>query len=477
VQSDDIAGETLSSISANLGTITAGSISSVSIDASTITGATITGGIITGSTIQTTTSGARVVLDNTGLYTYDSTNQIVARVNTATNGAIQIGDVLYVDRDWIKFVLPTTGAPTAAISWLSPNNASATISAFSTSSTEMSLNVRAVRSNFSDIASLDCAVFGSETRSRLETKYSSYQSQVELRSAGSSSYVQLVTSSSAGINSLVELQSFGNVRVHAAEISFNNNVSPNNPFLTFRPSSSTIQLHTNPVISSFANQYTALNFGGPAGQARDFVFGSTSTNPSTPNFSTRFFLRLTEDAETGNAAGSNFSLSSCNDDGSGRHTILYVTRSSGHVGFGGIPSVSGGAAGSVDVYGDVRVRGIIRQKVTWTTFSLASNWSDMSSTTGDPAVAYRIYADNTVELRGMVRLVSGTSLLIATLPTAARPTSTRRAAIAAWTTVTPTPAIVGAALHILSTGELYYNGPSLSLNNNYVMLYCRYSLD
>lgn len=53
----------------------------------------------------------------------------------------------------------------------------------------------------------------------------------------------------------------------------------------------------------------------------------------------------------------------------------------------------------------------------------------------------------------------------------------RRAAIAAWTTVTPTPAIVGAALHILSTGELYYNGPSLSLNNNYVMLYCRYSLD
>jgi hypothetical protein len=53
----------------------------------------------------------------------------------------------------------------------------------------------------------------------------------------------------------------------------------------------------------------------------------------------------------------------------------------------------------------------------------------------------------------------------------------RRAATAAWTSVSPTPAIAGAALHILSNGELYYNGPSLSLNNNYVLLYCRYSLD
>lgn len=475
VQADDIAGETLSAISANLGTITAGSISSVSINAATITGTSISGGTITGATIQTATSGARVVLNNTGLYTYDSTNQIVARVNTATNGAIQVGDVLYLERDWIKFVLPTVVVPTAAISWLSPNDASATISAFSTSSTEMNLNVRAVRSNFSDIASLDCAVFDSQTRSRLETKYSSYQSQVELLSAGSGSYVKLLTSSSAGIHSLVELQSLGYVRVQAAEIYFNNNVPPNDPFLTFRPSSSTIQLHTNPVISSFAAQYTALQFGGPAGQMRDLVFGNTSTDPAAPAYSPRFFFRLTAEAETGNAVGSNFALSSRNDDGSYRHTILYVTRSSGHVGFGGTPGVSGGAAGSIDVYGDVRVRGIIRQKVNWTTFSLASNWSDMSSTTGDPAVAYRIYADNTVELRGMVRLVSGTSLLIATLPAAARPSATRRAAIAAWTLSTSTP--VGAALHILSTGELYYNGPSLTLNNNYVMLYCRYSLD
>ncbi len=477
VQADDIAGETLSAISANLGTITAGSISSVSIDAATITGTSISGGTITGTTIQTATSGARVVLNNTGLYTYDSTNQIVARVNTATNGAIQVGDELYLERDRIKFVLPTAGVSTAAISWQSPNSASATISALSTFSTEINLNVRAVRSNSSDIASLDCAVSVSETLSRLETKYSSYQSRVELLSAGSGSYVKLLTSSSAGMHSLIELQSLGYVSVQAAEIYFNNNVPPNKPFLIFRPSSSTIQLYTNPVISSFANKYTALNFGGPAGQARDLVFGTTNTNANSPTFSSRWIVRLTPDAETGNAAGSDFALLSRNDNDSDRHTILYVTRSSGHVGFGGTPGVSGGAAGSIDVYGDVRVRGIIRQKVNWTTFSLASNWSDMSSTTGDPPVAYRIYADNTVELRGMVRFVSGIGSLIATLPTAARPTSTRRAAIVAWTTVTPTPTIVGAALHILSNGELHYNGPSLTLNNNYVMLYCRYSLD
>jgi hypothetical protein len=419
ITADRLSVGSLSAISADLGTVTAGSI----------TGVTITGGIITGSTIQTTTSGARVVLNNTGLYTYDSTNQIVARVNTATDGAIQVGDVLYVDRDWIKFVLPTTGAPTAAISWLSPNNASATISAFSTSSTEMNLNVRAVRSNFSDIASLDCAVFGSETRSRLETKYSSYQSQVELRSAGSSSYVQLVTSSSAGIHSLVELQSLGYVRVQAAEIYFNNNAPPNNPFLTFRPPSSTIQLHTNPVISSFANKYTALNFGGPAGQARDFVFGSTSTDPSTPNFSTRFFFRLTADAETGNAAGSNFSLSSCNDDASGRHTILYVTRSSGHVGFGGIPSVSNGGVGSIDVYGDARIRGTLRAKTDWTTITLENNWQDCGSLTGDPSVAYRIMPDGTVQFRGAIRRTSGTSQRIFTMPTALQGDVVRRVVV------------------------------------------------
>lgn len=101
----------------------------------------------------------------------------------------------------------------------------------------------------------------------------------------------------------------------------------------------------------------------------------------------------------------------------------------------------------------------------------------MRSTTGDPAVAYRIYADNTVELRGMVRMVSGIDLLIGTLPTAARPTSMRRVATAAWTTVTPTPVISGVALHILPNGEVHYNGPSLTLNNNYVLLYCRYSLN
>ncbi|MCS6889902.1 MAG: hypothetical protein NZQ09_16995, partial [Chloroflexus sp.] len=118
VQADDIAGETLSAISANLGTITAGSISSVSIDAVTITGSTINGGTITGTTInggtitgttvQTATSGSRVVLNSSGLFTYNSANQIVAQITTTTNGEILVGSKLRLTPDTITFLQPDT---------------------------------------------------------------------------------------------------------------------------------------------------------------------------------------------------------------------------------------------------------------------------------------------------------------------------------------------------------------------------------
>jgi hypothetical protein len=76
VEADDINVESLSAISANLGTITAGSI----------TGVTITGG-----TIRTAASGARVELTSTGLKTYDSAGTVVIEATTATDGALKAG--------------------------------------------------------------------------------------------------------------------------------------------------------------------------------------------------------------------------------------------------------------------------------------------------------------------------------------------------------------------------------------------------
>jgi hypothetical protein len=70
VEADDINVESLSAISANLGTITAGTI--------------------TGLTIQTATSGARVVIDSSGLKTYNSAGTLIVQATTATGGAINV---------------------------------------------------------------------------------------------------------------------------------------------------------------------------------------------------------------------------------------------------------------------------------------------------------------------------------------------------------------------------------------------------
>jgi hypothetical protein len=75
VEADDINVESLSAISANLGSITAGSI---------------TGVTITGATIQTAASGQRVVIDSTGLKAYNSVPTLITEVSTATGGAINV---------------------------------------------------------------------------------------------------------------------------------------------------------------------------------------------------------------------------------------------------------------------------------------------------------------------------------------------------------------------------------------------------
>lgn len=81
VTADRISVANLAAISANIGAITAGSLTAVTINSSTITG----------GTIQTAASGARAVLDSTGLKTYDSLGNVQVEATTATDGALRAG--------------------------------------------------------------------------------------------------------------------------------------------------------------------------------------------------------------------------------------------------------------------------------------------------------------------------------------------------------------------------------------------------
>lgn len=81
LQADDLRVESLAAISANLGAITAG----------TMTAVTIIGSTITGSVIQTATTGARAVLDGTGLKTFDALGNVQVEATTATDGALRAG--------------------------------------------------------------------------------------------------------------------------------------------------------------------------------------------------------------------------------------------------------------------------------------------------------------------------------------------------------------------------------------------------
>lgn len=94
---DDLMVETLSAISGNIGEIIAG---------------TITGVVITGSTFQTSPpgSGERVVIDSTGLKTYDSTNTVQVEATTATNGELQAGaGAIVLDKSGIAARIASSG--------------------------------------------------------------------------------------------------------------------------------------------------------------------------------------------------------------------------------------------------------------------------------------------------------------------------------------------------------------------------------
>jgi hypothetical protein len=82
VQSDDLEAEAIKAIHITTDAILSNHITATAIDGFTITGATI----------QTAASGERVVLDSTGLKTYDSLGNVVISAGTDSDGALENGN-------------------------------------------------------------------------------------------------------------------------------------------------------------------------------------------------------------------------------------------------------------------------------------------------------------------------------------------------------------------------------------------------
>jgi hypothetical protein len=368
VQSDDIAGETLSSISANLGTITAGSISSVSIDASTITGATITGttisggtisgGTITGSTFYTSSSLPRIELDTNGIRYRAADNTPLFHVNVSNTGPYEAGS-LYTSKLFVN---------------------------------EIRLAKNVTLRDFFNL------IFDAPL----------YLGNIPISPTQCGLYVDNDGTYTGVVWELenVALQR-GNTRVLVES-----NV------VTTSAQTTIINANTTS-IRGLTVGYTSLSLTGNGSNLADFVFARASIPGSAGN--QRFILRLD--------TSDNFNIISRNDDGSFRDLALFIHRLNGHLGFGGAPSVSNGGVGSIDVYGDARIRGTLRAKTDWTTIPLENNWQDCGSLTGDPSVAYRIMPDGTVQFRGAIRRTSGTSQRIFTMPTALQGNVVRRVVV------------------------------------------------
>ncbi len=157
----------------------------------------------------------------------------------------------------------------------------------------------------------------------------------------------------------------------------------------------------------------------------------------------------------------NFFIIAHDNSGSGLHTVLAATRLTGYVGFGGSPDVAGGAAGSIDVYGDARIRGRLRAQTDWTSITLENNWEDCGNLTGDPSVAYRIMPDGTVQFRGAIRRTSGSSPRIFTMPTALQGSVVRRMVVSFRVSSTSVFQAAQLSYYPLSSHGVFFDGASI----------------
>lgn len=88
-----IAAGTITATELAAGSVTATKISVTSLSAISANLGTITAGTITGGTIRTGATGARVVLDSTGLQTYNGSNVLQISATTANSGELRAGAV------------------------------------------------------------------------------------------------------------------------------------------------------------------------------------------------------------------------------------------------------------------------------------------------------------------------------------------------------------------------------------------------
>lgn len=125
VSGSDIPSSTIHADHISAGSITASKISVSYLSAISANLGTITAGKITGATIQTATSGARVVLDSTGFRSYDSGGNVLVSIPTSGDdqGRIQIsfGTTSYIAFGGVASILsytyisPATGLNTPVL--------------------------------------------------------------------------------------------------------------------------------------------------------------------------------------------------------------------------------------------------------------------------------------------------------------------------------------------------------------------------
>lgn len=120
VQSDDIEAESIKAINIAAKTITADQIAAGTISGDLISATAIDGKTITGATVQTSSgTGARVVLNSSGLTTFNSSNQVQIEVTTANSGELLAGQgTLRLNKDGLRIVVSSPPSPSNDIQWV-----------------------------------------------------------------------------------------------------------------------------------------------------------------------------------------------------------------------------------------------------------------------------------------------------------------------------------------------------------------------
>lgn len=401
ITADRLSVGSLSAISADLGTVTAGSITGVTITGTTITGGTINGTTITGTTI----SGGTI----TGSTFYTSSS--LPRIEVDSNG--------------VRYRAADSTTPF----YVSVSN-NGTYEAGNVRTNKLFVDEIRLGPN---VTLKDFSNFGFDAPLYLGNMPGSF-TQCGLYIDSFGTYTGVVW----GLYD-VALQR-GNTRVL-----IESNV------VTTSAQTTIINANTTSIRGLTAG-HTSLLLNGNGSNLADFAFARASSPGGAGDH--RFILRLDN--------SDNFNIISRNDDGSFRNTVLFIHRLNGHLGFGGTPSVSNGGVGSIDVYGDARIRGTLQAKTDWTTITLENNWQDCGSLTGDPSVAYRVMPDGTVQFRGAIRRTSGTSQRIFTMPTALQGNVVRRVVVS-YRSNSSSVFVASQLTYIPSSSHgVFFDGPSIT---------------